>query len=149
VQSLAEQQHALKISEHTLIIMCNNKTGYNLYSKMPKPWGPPPTYTAQHPGKFGGPAPTLSWGPLWFHLLTLSLWGPGHTFGKNFEIWVPGNGQILHSGSLVDSCIYVHFTVILYLGPPLTCLKANCTPLAGLDSTCSYDYLWQHSFIFT
>ena len=29
VQSLAEQQHALKISEHTLIIMCNNKTGYN------------------------------------------------------------------------------------------------------------------------
>jgi hypothetical protein len=29
VQSLAEQQQALKISEHTLIIMCNNKTGYN------------------------------------------------------------------------------------------------------------------------
>jgi hypothetical protein len=29
VQSLAEQKHALKIPEHTLIIMCNNKAGYN------------------------------------------------------------------------------------------------------------------------
>jgi hypothetical protein len=36
VQSFAEQKHALKISEHTLIIMCNNKAGNNLYSKMPK-----------------------------------------------------------------------------------------------------------------
>jgi hypothetical protein len=26
VQSLVEQKHALKISEHTLIIMCNRKT---------------------------------------------------------------------------------------------------------------------------
>jgi hypothetical protein len=45
VQSLAEQKHAQKISEHTLIIMCNRKTDYNWYSKMPKP-----TYTALHPG---------------------------------------------------------------------------------------------------
>jgi hypothetical protein len=100
VQSLAEQQHALKISEHTLIIMCNNKTGYNWYSKMPKP-----TYTAQHPGKFGGSGPTLTWGPLWFHLLTLSLGGPGASLQKNFEIWGPRNGQILHSGSLVSMYI--------------------------------------------
>jgi hypothetical protein len=67
--------------------------------------------------------------------------GPGATLRKNFEICGPRNGQILHSGSLVDSYIYVYFTVILYLGPPLTCPKANCTPLGGVDSTCSYNYL--------
>jgi hypothetical protein len=49
VQSLAKQKHALEIAEHTLIIMCNNKAGYNSYSKMPNEhtlpalreiWGP-------------------------------------------------------------------------------------------------------------
>ena len=57
VQSLAEQKHALEISEHTLIIMCNNKAGYNSYSKMTKR-----TYTAQHSGKFGGRGQTLTRG---------------------------------------------------------------------------------------
>jgi hypothetical protein len=59
-------------------------------------------YTAQHPGKFWGPGPTLTWRPLWFNLLTLSLGGLGASLRKNFEIRGPRNGQILHS---VKSCM--------------------------------------------
>jgi hypothetical protein len=145
VQSLAEQKHALEISEHTLIIMCNNKAGYNSYSKMPKR-----TYTAQQSGKFGGPGQTLTWGLSRFHVLTLWLGGPGASPGKILK------SEVLE---MAKSCILeVQLTVIsMYISlqfficpPPFNSgPRANCTPLGGLDSTCNYDYLWQLSFIIT
>jgi hypothetical protein len=56
--------------------------------------------------------------------------GSGGIPRKKFEIWGPRNGQILHSGSLVDSYIYVvYFTAILYLGLPLTRVPGQIAPL--------------------
>jgi hypothetical protein len=132
VQSLAEQKQALEISEHTLIIMCNNKAGYNSYSKMPKR-----TYTAQHSGKFGGPGQTLTWGLSWFHVLTLWLfWNLRSQKWPNPAFW-KSSWQLFHCNSL-------------FAPPPFNWgPRENCTPLGGLDSTCSYDYLWQLSFIIT
>jgi hypothetical protein len=143
MQSLAKQKHALTISEHTLIIMCNNKTGYNWYSKMSKR-----TFSVQYPRKFvGGQRQTLIRGPVWLHLLTLWLKGPGaFAPGKFLKSVLPEMAKFLHSGSLVDSYIYVYFTVILYLPPPFNWgPRAKRPPLGGLEST--YNYLWQHSFI--
>ena len=109
-QGLDKQKHALKISEHTFIIMCIHKTGYNWYSKMSKR-----TYTEQHPGKFGYPWPNLTWGPSWFHLLTLWLGVRPFSPGKWLILWSHKwrNPAFWKS---VDNYIYVYFTVILYLG---------------------------------
>jgi hypothetical protein len=58
VQSLAEQKHALKISEHTLIKCVTTKQATIHIQKCQNEH----TRTAQQSGKFGGPGQTLTWG---------------------------------------------------------------------------------------
>jgi hypothetical protein len=106
---------------------------------------PKQTYTAQHPGKFGYPGPNLTWGPSWFHLLTLWLGVRWHYPRENFEIWGPINGQILHSGSLltvISTYILLQFFICMAHRK-----KCRLHPYGSLDSTYSYNYLWQHNFI--
>jgi hypothetical protein len=59
-----------------------------------------------------------------------------NTISKKFEILGPRNGQILHSGSLVDSYIYVYFAAILYLGHPLTGVPGQIALTAPVTTIC-------------
>ena len=88
MQSLAEQKHALKISEDTLMIMCKHKRATIDIKK--------PTFPFRA-GKFWGRRQNLTWSPSWF--LRFKKW-------QNPAFWKFGN-----------SYIYVYFTVILYFGP--------------------------------
>jgi hypothetical protein len=151
VQSLAEQKHALKISEHTLIIMCNNKAGYNWYSKMPKR-----TFTAQHSGKFGGPGQTLTWWLSWFHVLTLWLWGPGHPPEKIWNLrsqkWP--TPAFWKSSWQLYLCIF-HCNSLF--GPPLTGIPGQIAPLwAALTApavftnfTTNFFFVQRHGWMMT
>jgi hypothetical protein len=129
-------------STHIICIQCDTLNILYSYSKMPKRTN---TYcTAIR--EIWGPRTNFDLGALVIPCSNTMIRGPGAFPGKKFEISGPRNGQILHSGSLVDSYIYaVYFTAILYLhlfGSPFNSGPSeNCTPLGGLDSTCSYGYL--------
>jgi hypothetical protein len=86
----------------------------------------------------------LTWCPTWFHFLTLSLGGPGHSPQEHFKIWVPRMAKSCILGVFWQLYLCI-FYLILYFGPPLT--KAR--KLAPFDSTYSFNYLWRHIFLIT
>jgi hypothetical protein len=92
--------------------MCNNKAGYNWYSKTPKRINIHCTALRE----IWGHRTNFDLGALVIPCSNTMIRGSGGIPRKNVEIWDPRDGQILHSGSLVDSYIYVYFTAILYLG---------------------------------
>jgi hypothetical protein len=86
VQSLAEQKHALKISEHTLIkCVTTYKAGYNSYSKMPKR-----TYTYSTAiREIWGPRTNFDSGALVIPCSNTMIRGPGASPGKSLKSEVP------------------------------------------------------------
>jgi hypothetical protein len=148
-QSLAEQKHSLKISEYTFMIMCNHKTGYNWYSKMPKP-----TYTTQHPG-----LPRVIWvlrakfdlGPLVIPSSNTMIRGSRSILpGKILKCEVPEMAK----SCILEVCWQIYLCIFYcnsLFGPPLTEAPGKIAPSIpmgrGLDSTYSYNYLWQHTVV--
>jgi hypothetical protein len=150
---LEDVYNGLKISEHPLIILCNHKTGYNWYSKMPTMNQHTLHSTMQgHPEKLiWGPRAKFAFGPL--HVIPFSntmIRGSGGILpGKILKSQVPKwpNSAFWKSSWQLYWCIFRFNSLLeaLVNRDP----RANCAPLGGLHSTSSYDYLWQHSFIIT
>jgi hypothetical protein len=136
VQSLAEQKHALKISEHTFIIMYNNKAGYNSYSKMSKR-----TYTyCTAITEIWGPRTNFDLGALVIPCSNTMIRGPGASPGKSLKSEVPEMAKscILGGYWTVISMRYIslQFFICIYLGPPLTRVPGQIAPLWTVTTIC-------------